>query len=67
MLSSSEIDRRKLVEPDIVIAKYTHYHKKDKISTLAQKSAEQFYFGDKFCPNVQHGGPVVILHYQFQS
>ena len=35
MLSSNEIDNRKLVEPDIVIAKYPHYHKKDKISTLA--------------------------------
>ena len=52
MLSSSEIDRRKLVDPDIVIAKYLHYHKKDKVTTLAQKLAEQFYFGDEFLSQV---------------
>jgi len=48
MLSSSEIDRSKLIDPDTVIAKYKQYHKEDKISTLAQKLAEQSYFGDSF-------------------
>ena len=36
------------MDPDIVIAKYPHYHKKDKVTTLAQKLAERSYFGDEF-------------------
>ena len=46
MLSLSDIDRTKLVDPDIVIAKYKHYHETDKISDLAQKLAQKSYFGD---------------------
>ena len=48
MLSSSKVDRRKLVDPEIVIAKYPLHHKKIKISTLALKLAEKSYFGDEF-------------------
>jgi len=48
MLSSSEIDRSKLIDPDTVITKYKQYHMEDKISTLAQKLAEQSYFGEFF-------------------
>ena len=37
MLSLSDVDRTKLVDPDIMIAKYKHYHESDKTSDLAQK------------------------------
>jgi len=36
MVSSSEINKRSLVNPDVIIAKYKNYHKESKVSTLAQ-------------------------------
>ena len=46
MASSSEINKRQLVDPDIIVAKYEKYHTESKVSILAQRLAQKSYFGD---------------------
>ena len=46
VLSSSEIVRGSLSDPATVVAKYSNYHSLSKVQTLAQKLANQAYFGE---------------------
>ena len=46
VVSSSEIVRKSLSDPAAVVAKYSNYHSLSKVQTLAQKLANQAYFGE---------------------
>ena len=56
MVSSSEINRRSLVDPDIIVAKYKQYHVESKVSILAQLLAQKSYFGDAILGRCTVGG-----------
>ena len=45
-LSSAQINRAELIDPDIVIRRYPSYHCISRVPTLAQRLASQSYFGD---------------------
>ena len=45
-LSSAQINRAELIDPDIVIRRYPSYHCISRVLTLAQRLASQSYFGD---------------------
>ena len=45
-LSSAQINRTELIDPDIVIRRYPSYHCISRVPTLAQRLASQSYFGD---------------------
>lgn len=46
ILSSSQINRAGLTDPNTIIKKYAHYRTLSRVSTLAQKLASDSYFGD---------------------
>ena len=56
MVSSSEINKRSLVDPDIIVAKYKRYHVESKVSILAQRLAQKSYFGDAILGRCTVGG-----------
>ena len=66
-LPSSAINKRLLVNPNVIILKYSSYLKHlDKIPTLARKLAEKCFFGAdvlKLCTvaGQQHGGESMAL------
>ena len=45
-LSTSQINKSELVDPDIVIRKFPSYQCISHVPTLAQRLASQLYFGD---------------------
>ena len=45
-LSASQINTAELIDPDIVIRKYPSYQCLNRVPTLAQRLANQSYFGD---------------------
>ena len=46
VLSSSQINRAELIDPNTVIKKYSNYRSLSRVSTLAQRLASESYFGD---------------------
>ena len=62
-LSSSFIQHNQLANPDTIIQKYRAYCVESKISTLAQRLAQDAYFGE----NVLLWDTVISLHYLGRS
>ena len=46
ILSSSQINKARLIDPDVIIRKYPNYQTVSRIGTLAQRLAQESYFGD---------------------
>ena len=46
ILSSSQINKSRLIDPDVIIRKYPYYQTVSRIGTLAQRLAQESYFGD---------------------
>ena len=45
ILSSSQINKSRLIDPDVIIREYPNYQTVSKIGTLAQRLAQESYFG----------------------
>ena len=45
-MSASQINKAVLVNPDVVIQKFSSYQSVNRVPTLAQRLASQSYFGD---------------------
>jgi len=66
-MSSSQINKDKLADPHKIIEKFKNYKSVSRAPTLAQKLAEEAFFGKRVLKPALSWGSDSIQRYQYRS